>query len=110
MEPKNKNLIFMIEKTSKRSETYPHRETTLFLRQLCRLKNTLSRALRGLAPTKPGASHVRRVRYARVLNCETHVPQLPKEVFYKRALLCYNILKCYARRDGGLPHVQTPCR
>ena len=28
-----------------------------FLRQLCRLKNTLSRAMRGLAPTNRGVSH-----------------------------------------------------
>ena len=32
----------------------PRRESNPFLRQLCRLKNTLRRAERALAPTKPG--------------------------------------------------------
>jgi hypothetical protein len=44
---------------------FPRREFKSFLGQLCRLKNTLRRALRALAPTKAGVSPL---RYARVPN------------------------------------------
>ena len=48
----------------------------MFLRQLCRLKNTLSRAMRGLAPTKCGVSRTAACDEREFFKCETRVSHL----------------------------------
>ena len=42
----------------------------MFLRELCFFKNTLSRAMRGLAPTKHGVSRTAVCDKREYLNCE----------------------------------------
>ena len=48
----------------------------MYLRQLCRLKYTLSRAPRGLAPTKRGVSRFAACDKREFLKCETRVSHL----------------------------------
>ena len=52
----------------------------MFLRQLCRLKNTLSRVLRGLAPTKRGVLRLAACDKREFFKCETKVSHLIQHV------------------------------
>ena len=51
--------VHTIKTASQSSHRQVRRKSNPFLRQLCRLKNTLRRVLRALAPTKEGVSPMR---------------------------------------------------